>query len=36
MAVKENGETNIAVEISLDNPDGFLRPNFNVDVEIAK
>ncbi len=36
MAVKENGETNVAVEISLDNPDGFLRPNFNVDVEIAK
>ena len=36
MAVKENGETNVAVEISLDNPDGFLRPSFNVDVEIAK
>ncbi len=36
MAVKQNGETNIAVEISLDNPDGFLRPNFNVDVEIEK
>ena len=36
MAVKENGETNVAVEISLENPDGFLRPNFNVDVEIAK
>lgn len=36
MAVKENGETNIAVEISIDNPDSFLRPNFNVDVEIAK
>jgi HlyD family secretion protein len=36
MAVKQNGETNVAVEISLDNPDGFLRPNFNVDVEIAK
>jgi HlyD family secretion protein len=36
MAVKQNGETNVAVEISLDNLDGFLRPNFNVDVEIAK
>lgn len=36
MAVKQNGETNIAVEISLLDSDGFLRPNFNVDVEIAK
>jgi HlyD family secretion protein len=36
MAVKQNGETNVAVEISIEHPDGFLRPNFNVDVEIAK
>jgi HlyD family secretion protein len=36
MAVKTNGETNVAVEISIENSDGFLRPNFNVDVEIAK
>lgn len=36
MAVKDNGETNVSVEISIDNPDSFLRPNFNVDVEIAK
>jgi HlyD family secretion protein len=36
IAIKQNGETNVAVEISLDNPDGFLKPNFNVDVEIAK
>ncbi|TCL67322.1 CusB/HlyD membrane fusion family barrel-sandwich protein [Hydrogenispora ethanolica] len=36
MAVTQNGETNVAVEISITNPDGFLRPNFNVDVEIAK
>jgi HlyD family secretion protein len=36
IAVKQNGETNVAVEISIDHPDGFLKPNFNVDVEIAK
>lgn len=36
MAVKTNGETNVAVEIAVENADGFLRPNFNVDVEIAK
>jgi HlyD family secretion protein len=36
MAVKTNGETNVAVEISILNTDRFLRPNFNVDVEIAK
>lgn len=29
-----NGETVIPVEISLDNRDGFLLPNFNVDVKI--
>ncbi len=36
MAVKQNGETNVPVEISIVKPDRFLRPNFNVDVEIAK
>ncbi len=36
MAFQKNGETNITVEISIDQPDGFLRPNFNVDVEIEK
>jgi HlyD family secretion protein len=36
MAVQKNGETNIPVEISIEGQDGFLRPNFNVDVEIAK
>lgn len=37
VAVKRNGETVIPVEISIDNPgEGFLRPNFNVDVKITK
>lgn len=36
MAFQKNGETNVTVEISIDQPDGFLRPNFNVDVEIEK
>lgn len=36
MAVQKNGDTNITVEISIDQQDGFLRPNFNVDVEIDK
>lgn len=30
----ENGETVIPVEISIDNKDSFLLPNFNVDVSI--
>lgn len=33
-AITENGETVVPVEISIDNRDGFLIPNFNVDVEI--
>jgi multidrug resistance efflux pump len=33
-AVVQNGETVIPVEISIDNRDGFLLPNFNVDVKI--
>jgi multidrug resistance efflux pump len=36
MAVKQNGETVIPVQISIENIDGFLRPNFNVNVDIAK
>ena len=36
MAIQKSGETNVTVEISIDQPDGFLRPNFNVDVELEK
>lgn len=36
MAVQKNGDTNITVEISINKQDVFLRPNFNVDVEIEK
>ena len=36
MAFQKSGETNVTVEISIDQSDGFLRPNFNVDVEIEK
>ena len=36
MALTQNGETVIPVEISIVNSDGFLRPNFNVDVTIEK
>jgi HlyD family secretion protein len=34
LAVKNNGETVVAVEITLTDKDGFLLPNFNVDVSI--
>ena len=33
-AMVQNGETVIPVEISIDNKDSFLLPNFNVDVKI--
>ncbi|MFL0250844.1 efflux RND transporter periplasmic adaptor subunit [Clostridium neuense] len=33
---EQNGETNIPVEISIDNNDGKLLPNYNVDVQIQK
>jgi multidrug resistance efflux pump len=33
-AVVQNGETVVPVEISIDNRDGFMLPNFNVDVKI--
>lgn len=35
-AVTENGDTYIPVMISIDNKDGFLKPNYNVDLEISK
>lgn len=35
-AIKQNSETVIPVEISIDNKDGFLLPDFNVDVKINK
>ncbi len=34
MAVKSSGETVIPVEITVDGKDGFLLPNYNVDVKI--
>ncbi|NLY90483.1 MAG: HlyD family efflux transporter periplasmic adaptor subunit [Firmicutes bacterium] len=34
VAIKENGETVIPVEISIDDRNDFLLPNFNVDVKI--
>ena len=33
-AVVQNGETVVPVEVSIDNKDSFLLPNFNVDVKI--
>lgn len=36
IAVTANGETSVTVDISIDNNDGFLKPNYNVDVEINK
>lgn len=36
MAFKKNGETIIPVEITLVNNDGFLLPNYNVDVKIFR
>ncbi|HHT48821.1 MAG TPA: HlyD family efflux transporter periplasmic adaptor subunit [Firmicutes bacterium] len=34
VAVKDNGETVVPVEISIDDQNDFLLPNFNVDVKI--
>ena len=34
MATKANGETVVAIDIAIDKPDGFLKPNFNVDVKL--
>lgn len=33
-AVRQNGETTILVEASIDNNDGFLMPGFNVNLSI--
>lgn len=35
-AITQNGGTSVAVEISIDNNNGKLLPNYNVDVEINK
>lgn len=36
MAIEKNNQTIVPVEISIDNKDGFLLPNFNVEVKISK
>ncbi len=36
MAKVKNGETLIAVEIKVEDNDGFLKPNYNVDLSISK
>lgn len=36
MAKIENGETLIGVEIEIEDNDGFLKPNYNVDISISK
>lgn len=36
MGINKNGETVIVTEISIDNGDEFIRPDFNVDVKISK
>lgn len=36
MGINKNGETVIVTEISIDNRDDFIRPDFNVDVKISK
>lgn len=33
-AENKNGETTVSIEVSIDNNDGFLMPDFNVDLEI--
>jgi multidrug resistance efflux pump len=35
-AITANGETYLLVQISIDNKDGFLLPNYNVDLEINR
>ncbi len=34
LATRVNGETVVPVDVSIEKPDGFLRPNYNVDVKI--
>jgi HlyD family secretion protein len=36
MGIEKNGETMIQIEISIDNLDESIKPNFNVDVKISK
>lgn len=36
MSTEKNGETVISAEISIDNADQFIKPDFNVDVKISK
>ena len=36
LAVEKNGETIVPIEVSINDLDQFLLPNFNVDVEITK
>lgn len=36
MAKVKNNETVVPIEITIENNDGFLKPNFNVDVSIKK
>lgn len=36
MAKVDNGETLITIEVSIDDNDGFLKPNYNVDLSIQK
>lgn len=36
MAMQKNNQTIVPIEISVDNKDGFLLPNFNVEVKISK
>ncbi|HAN09082.1 MAG TPA: hypothetical protein DCP90_00530 [Clostridiales bacterium] len=35
-AIESNGNTVVKAQVSIDNNDGLLKPNFNVDVEIAE
>lgn len=36
VGVEKNGETVITTEISIDNPDEYIKPDFSVDVKISK
>lgn len=36
MGIEKNGETVIKTQISIDNADEYLKPDFNVDVKISK
>lgn len=36
MGIEKNGETFIITQISIDNADEYIKPNFNVDVKILK